>query len=216
MKVLVKYLVIIICFLQFYCTGDNPESSNEELTGTLFLKSQPPGARIYLSGNDTGLNTPDSLENLKVGTYDGFLYLQYYDTAYFTVTIYNNLTTTKEYTLKDGLPFVDFVWDFAKYFGEDSVKFSYTINQDVLLDSIIIERPIDSTGSYVRNVFSYNKEFIVSKDVSGNLIKYFLPSPNSGQQYYPIIKNYKYWLGAYGQKAYGAKTEFYVLSSISF
>jgi len=196
----------------FYCTGNNPESPNQNRTGRLIIKSNPPGARIHMLGTDTGKNTPDSLENLQPGNYDIFLYLQYYDTAYFTATVSNNLTTTKEITLQDGLPFVDIVLDYSIRFGGDSVQFNFQLNQDLLIDSIVVERPIDDSSNYIRDKYNYNSELLMWVDQFGNPITYFLPPPNFGQQYFPRIQK-TYWFKFYGQKAYGAKASFYILIS---
>jgi len=193
----------------FYCTEDSP-NQNQDPTGKLIIKSNPSGARIYLLGNDTGKNTPDSIDNLQPGNYDAFLYLQYYDTAYFTATVFSNLSTTKEIALHDGLPFVDIIWDYSLRFGGDSVQFSFQFNQDILMDSIIVDRPIDGSGTYTRDKYFYNKELLMWVDQFGNPITYFLPRSNLGQQYYPRIENKNYWINVYGQKAYGAKTVFYI------
>ena len=73
MRSLIIFLIAIICFSFYFCTEEGPESPNQDPTGTLIVKSNPSGARIYLAGSYTGKNTPDSLENLKPGTYDAFL-----------------------------------------------------------------------------------------------------------------------------------------------
>ncbi|MBT8380738.1 MAG: hypothetical protein KJO59_00115, partial [Ignavibacteria bacterium] len=110
----------------------------------------------------------------------------------------------------------DLLWDYVKYYGGDSVKFNYTLNQDIFLDSIIVDRPVDSSGSYTRNIYFYNKQLLDWKDQSGNLLKYYLPPSSNEIQYFPVIEDWDYWLAVYGQKAYGAKTDFYVLTSIKF
>ncbi len=212
MRVLILFFITIICFSLFYCTEDNPESPNQNPKCRLIIKSNPSGARIYLLGTDTGKNTPDTIETLQPGTYDAFLYLQYYDTAYFTATLISNLITTKEITLQDGLPFVDMIWDYSISYGGDSVRFNFQLNQDLLMDSIVVHRPIDDSV-YIRDKYIYNKELLVWIDQFGNPVTYFLPPPNLGRQYYPRIQNSTYWFKAYGQKAYGAKTIFYILYS---
>jgi len=198
----------------FSCTEDSPESpnQNQDPTGILIVKSDPSGARIYLLGTDTGKSTPDSL-SLQPGNYDAFLYLQYYDTAYFTATVYKNLTSTTEITLQDGLPFVDIVLDYSIRYSGDSVQFKYKLNQDLLMDSIIVERPTDGSGNYIRDKYNYNNELLMWEDQFGNPITYFLPPSKFGQQYFPRIENFTYWFKFYGQKAYGAKTVFYILIS---
>ena len=215
MRILIPFFIAIICFSMFYCTQDNPESPNQnpDPTGRLIVKSIPSGARIYLLGTDTGKNTPDSIEYLQPGNYDAFLYLQYYDTAYFTATVYKNLTSTKEISLHDGLPFVDIVLDYSIRYGGDSVQFNYKLNQDILMDSIIVERPTDGSGNYIRDKYNYNSELLVWIDQFGIPIKYFLPSSHLGQQNFPRIQNFTYWFKFYGKKAYGAKVIFFILYS---
>ena len=214
MRTLIAIFIVTFCLFIVQCTEDCTDCPPENQPGNLVIKSNPSGARIYLSGNDTGKDTPDSILNLAAGNYDVFLYLQYYDTASFTVTINNNLTTTKEINLEDGLPFVDIILDYMTFYGGDSVQFNMQLNQDVLMDSIIIRRPIDSTGVYEQKTYLYNKELLVWKDQFGNPIKYFLPPPDSGPQYYARIRNFDYFIYLYGQKAYGAKVIFYLAYSI--
>jgi hypothetical protein len=193
--------------LTFYnCSEDTPLDQNA--TGKLLIKSNPPGAQIYLMGVNTGKTTPHTIENLEQGTYDGFLYLQYYDTTYFTANVFNNTSTTIDTTLKDGLPFVEFLFDFQLAFSNDSVQFHFTINQDVTMDSIKIARPINSTGTYVTEKYLYNAELLEYRDQSGNIKKYYLPAAGSMPQYYPAIQNRDYTFNMFGHKAYGAKVEF--------
>ena len=215
MKNLILLCLSVILLNFIHCSEDNsvnpPPAQNQK--GNLVVKSNPPGARIYLMGTDTGKNTPDSLLDLEPDIYDLFLYLQYYDTAYFSVKIIENLTTSKEITLQDGLPFVDIVLDYINAFSGDSVKFSWLLNQDVLMDSIIIERPITISGIYVTDRYIYNKELFVWKDQFGNPITYFLPPPFVGQNYYPRVEGFTYWFNFYGQKAHGAMTSFHLFFS---
>jgi len=160
-------------------------------------------------GTDTGKNTPDSLI-LDAGTYDLFLFLQYYDTSFFSVKVIKSLTTTKEVTLQDGLPFIDITLDYIIRFSGDSVQFNWVVNQDVLIDSIIIRRPITSAGNYVTDSYLFNKQFFPFEDQSGNLITYFLPPPYSGKNFYKRIEGLTYWIDFYGQKAHGSMTAFHI------
>lgn len=214
MRILIIFFLSIICLTFIQCSEDNPtDPPSQSSNGKLVIKSIPSGARIFLMGTDTGKNTPDSIDNLQQGIYDAFLYLQYYDTAYFTAQIYSNLTTTKEITLVDGLPFIEIVFDYIYAYTGDSVKFSWVLNQDVLMDSIIVQRPINNSPLYVIDKYYYNKELFVWKDQSGNPITYFLPSPDSGPNYYPRFEGFTYWFNFYGQKAHGTMTSFHLLIS---
>jgi len=172
------------------------------------INLNPPGAHIYLMGVNTGKTTPDSIKDIDQGTYDGFLYLQYYDTAYFTAMVFNNTTTVIDTILEDGLPFVEFLFDYQSGFGGDSVRFFFTINQDITMDSITVVRPINIAGNYVSVKYSYNGELFEYREQLGNLKKYYLPPPELGPQYYQEIQSFNYYFSMFGHKAYGAKAEF--------
>jgi len=206
MRVLILLLLTAVFLFFIQCTEDNPESPPQNQKGKLVVKSNPSGARIHLMGTDTGKNTPDSILNLEPGIYDLFLYLQHYDTAYFSVKIIENLTTTKEVTLQDVS--VNIVLDYINAFSGDSVKFSWVLNQDVLMDSIIVKRPITTAGNYMTDKYIYNKELFVWKDQSGNPLIYFLPPPYLGKNYYPRVEGLTYEFHFYGQNAHGSKPLF--------
>jgi hypothetical protein len=209
LKTLIPFFLAIISLTFFYCSENTTETPpvDQGSTGKLVIKSNPPGAHIYLMGINTGKTTPDSINNLEQGIYDGFLYLQYYDTSYFRATVVKNTTTTIDTSLEDGLPFVEFLFDY-QISGVDSVRFFFTINQDVTMDSIRIQRPINIAGDYVTVKYLYNEEFFEYQDQSGVLKKYYLPPPELGPQYYPAIQNFNYYFSMFGHKAYGAKVEF--------
>ncbi|MFI5236966.1 MAG: PEGA domain-containing protein [Ignavibacteriales bacterium] len=217
MKLLFQFVLLVICVIFYGCTESSTIAPppTPDPTGRLVLKSNPPGARIYLLGSDTGKNTPDSLVNLQAGDYDIFLYLQYYDTSFFTASVFNNLTTTKEVILVDGLPSVEIDWNYSTAHGGDSVKFRYQFNQDVLIDSVVIERPIDDSGLYTTERYYFNNQLFLWKDVSGNPINYYLPPVGSGNQYYPRIQSFSYWIHVYGQKAYGLKAAFHIIQGLN-
>ena len=209
MKAFAILFFVLVCFIFLRCSEDSPEiPPAQDPTGILVIKSNPSGAQIYLMGTNTGKTTPDSISNLDPGTYDGFLYLQYYDTAYFTATVFANVTTIIDTSLEDTLPIVEFIFDYQTDVSGDSVRFYFTINQDVTMDSIIVLRPTNLTGTYVTNKYSYSEELFEHKDQVGNLIKYYLPPPQSGLQYYPEIQNRNYYFNLFGHKAYGTKAEF--------
>ena len=203
-------VIVVICCLSFYnCSEDSPESPPQNSTGKLFIKSTPSGARIYLHGNDTGKNTPDTLDNVPAGTVNGYLYLEYFDTAYFAVPITANLVTTREVTLTEDLPFVQFTWDYSIRSGGDSVQFSFQLNQDLLIDSIVISRPINISGDYTEDRYDLTNQLFVWRDQNGYLVTYFLPLSGSSQQFYPKINNYLYRIDVYGKQAYGYQSSFY-------
>jgi hypothetical protein len=207
-KVLTILFLALICLIFLRCSEDSPESPPANSTGKLFVQSNPPDAHIYLKGINTGKITPDTIKNLEQGSYNGFLALQYYDTTYFTANVFNNTTSVIDTILTDGLPIVEFIFDFQLDFGDDSVRFNFTINQDVTMDSVKVGRPVNSTGTSVTDKYSYNAEPFGYRDQSGNLKKYYLPSSGYGVEYYPAILNRDYYFNMFGHKAYGAKVEF--------
>jgi hypothetical protein len=209
MKQILIILVALSCLLLFSCSEDSPESPPQDSTGKLFIKSTPSGARIYLQGNDTGKNTPDTLDNLPAGTINGYLYLEYFDTAYFSIPISANLITTKEIILNEDLPFVELTWDFSIRSGGDSVQFSFQLNQDLLMDSIVVSRPITIFGDYTKDRYVINNQLFVWRDQNGYLVTYYLPLSGSAQQFYPKIDNYLYRIDVYGQQAHGYQSSFY-------
>jgi hypothetical protein len=207
-KFLIIFFLALLSLIFIQCSEDSPESPPANSTGKLFVQSNPPGAHIYLKGINTGKTTPDTIKNLEQGIYNGFLALQYYDTTYFTANVFNNTTTIIDTSLDDGLPMVEFLFDYQIAFSDDSVRFYFTINQDVTMDSIRVVRPINTTGTLETNKYLYIEKLFESRDQTGNLIKYYLPPPESGLQYYPAIQNRDYIFSMFGHKAYGAKAEF--------
>jgi len=204
LKIVITFFLAAIIFIVLSC--DSTETPPVDQTSKLVIKSNPAGAHIYLMGTNTGKTTPSTIENLEPGNYDGFLFLQYYDTAFFAVKVFSNTTSTIDTSLNDGLPFVEFVFDFQT--NGDSVRFDFTINQDVTMDSITVRRPINTAGIYVVDKYLYSAELFVYRDQFGNIKKYYLPPPESGSQYYPAIQNRDYDFSMFGHKAYGAKVEF--------
>jgi hypothetical protein len=216
MKNSITFLFLLVSIFIYNCSEDPTDSpSDQNPAGKLILKSNPSGARIFLMGTDTGKNTPDSILNLQAGIYDVFLYLQYYDTAFFSVSIFDNITTTKEVNLSDGLPFIDITCFHTTAFGGDSVRFYFNLNQDVLMDSIVVQRPENSSGMYITEKYFYNKQFFQWQDGTGYPVKHYIPPPGSNHLYYTSVQNLTYWFDIYGQKAYGAKVYFYFSFSYS-
>jgi len=212
MKLLIKSSLFLLLFTWISCSEENPEEppQNGNGVGRLVINSTPSGARIYLQGTDTGKNTPGIIDNLEPGTYDGFLYLQYFDTSYFTAEIFENLTTTKNITLDD--IFLEFQWDYILRYTGDSVKFSYLINQDVLLDSIVVNRPLNDTSNVIEKYY-YNQKLLISEDQFGNPITYYLPPEEDGREFYPRIEDKTYLIYVHGHKAHGSQSNFNIFYS---
>jgi hypothetical protein len=213
MKKFTLLLLIIFSFFIIRCSDDSPtDPLPQNSKGKMVIKSNPSGARIYLMGTDTGKNTPDSLD-LDPGTYDFFLYKQYFDTAFFSAKVIENLTTTKEIALQDGTPFVVINLDHTYAFTGDSVKFTWIVNQDILIDSIVITRPINSLPEYMTDRYVLNKRNYEWEDQLGNQIQYYLPLPELDFNYYPRIEGFTYDINFYGQKAHGLMTSFHLFFS---
>lgn len=205
------FSILLFCFSN--CSEENPQSPKQDNNkGRLVVKSNPSGAKIFLLGTDTGKSTPDSLD-LDPGTYDFFLYKQYFDTAFFSAKVIENLTTTKEITLQDGTPFVVISLDHIYAFTGDSVKFIWIVNQDILIDSMVITRPINSLPEYLTYRHVLNKRLYEWKDQLGNQIQYTLPLPELDFNYYPRIEGFTYDINFYGQKAHGGMTSFHLFFS---
>jgi hypothetical protein len=211
MKKFIQILFVLLSTIFYRCSEDTIQDPpvNQNPAGDLYIKSNPSGAKIYLLGTYTGKNTPDTIHNLQTGTYDVFLALQYYDTAFFSVTVFENLTTTKEVNLVDGLPFVDISCYHTTAFNGDSVRFYFNINQDVLMDSILVQKPENSSGNYITERYFFNEQFFQWQDSTGYVIKHYIPPPNSNHIYYTSVQNLTYWFDIYGHKAYGAKVYFH-------
>jgi serine/threonine-protein kinase len=62
--------LVVISLFAFFFLGRSPNTmdSARALTGTLELKSDPPGAQILINGEPTGLRTPATLSDLPVQT----------------------------------------------------------------------------------------------------------------------------------------------------
>jgi hypothetical protein len=206
MKLLIFLSISIISLTLVFCSEESPNTPpNQSTTGKLVITSIPSGARIFLQGTDTGKNTPDTIKNLEPGVYTGYLSLEYYQIAYFTTSISANLTTTENIPLNDiG---IEFQWDYEIRSGGDSVQFKYSINQDVRLDSIVVDRPVNDT-SRVTDKYAYNQKLFLAKDTSGTQIIYLLPPEEDGRTYYPRIDDEFYKIYVYGRKVHGSQSYF--------
>lgn len=206
MKLLTFLSIAIISLILVFCSEESPDGpQNQTTTGELVITSIPSGARIFLQGTDTGKNTPDTIKNLDPGVYDGYLTLEYYQISYFTTSISSKLTTTENITL-NSIP-IEFQWSYMFRFTGDSVQFNYTINQDVRVDSIVIDRPINTTDR-VTERYTYNQKLLLAKDSSGTQLIYYLPPEEDGRTYYPRIEDKFYKIYVYGRKVHGSQSYF--------
>jgi hypothetical protein len=206
MKLLTFLSIAIISLILVFCSEESPDGpSNQTTTGKLVITSIPSGARIFLQGTDTGKNTPDTIKNLEPGIYNGYLNLEYYQIANFTTSISANLTTTENIPLNDIA--IEFQWNYEIRSAGDSVRFFYTINQDVKLDSIVIDRPVNNTSRVIEK-YSYNQKLLFAEDSSGTQIIYYLPTEEDARNYYPRIDDETYKIYVYGRKAHGSQSYF--------
>jgi hypothetical protein len=207
MKLIILTLITISCFLFYNCSEDSTGDPQQK-TGKFIITSTPAGAQIFLNGNNTGKITPYTFEKLEVGNYNGYLFLSYYDTVFFSITIQENLRVTEDFTLVDNTPFIEFTWDYLFVSGDDSVRFNFQVNQDILLDSIIVYRPIN-TVVYTTDRYFYTKKLLVWKNTNGDVLTYYLPPEESANRNYRRIVNRNYRIDVYGQKANGNQDYFH-------
>lgn len=69
--------------------------------GRIFLESAPAGAAIFLDGNPTGKITPDTLTTVTVGDHNIKLTLTNYVDSVFSVTVSENVTTSRSVTMRE-------------------------------------------------------------------------------------------------------------------
>ncbi len=98
-----KLLLLLILPLLIFTACNNEEDNPVAPTpkGNIIVKSTPAGAKIYLSGTNTGKVTPDTLKNLNAGVYTIKLVLDnYLDTSY-TVNLAGNTTETINIVMRE-------------------------------------------------------------------------------------------------------------------
>ncbi len=97
------FLIIITNLFVFSCIDEHVIEVNENLNGSIYLTSEPNGAKILLLGTDTKKVTPDSIVNLESGLYEVTLQLENYKDTSFAVQVFKNQKTTKNIKLKSNL-----------------------------------------------------------------------------------------------------------------
>lgn len=94
------FLIVTITLIINGCVDENVIEVNKTLNGSIYLTSEPSGAKIILLGTDINKVTPDSITNLESGLYEVTLQKKnFYDTS-FAVKVFKNLRTTKNIKLK--------------------------------------------------------------------------------------------------------------------
>lgn len=87
-KVLYLFLMVSMAFLVNACNSEDttgPETGST--TGSIFVRSTPSGAQIWMGSTNTGKVTPDSVTNLQAGSHSITLKLAGYPDTTFTVTV---------------------------------------------------------------------------------------------------------------------------------
>ncbi len=92
--------IFFISFLMYSCVDEHVIEVNDSINGSIYLTSQPSGAKIFLLGTDTKKVTPDSIVNLESGLYEVTLQLENYSDTSFGVQVFKNRRTTKNIKLK--------------------------------------------------------------------------------------------------------------------
>lgn len=121
--------------------------------GTLFIRSNPSGAGIYVDNNNTGKYTPDTIKGLVVGNHYVLLKLNGYFDASLTVNIQKNSVTNEDVTLTEKLP-IETDTLYYEIILLNQTRFIFSFNQDIILDSVdIIEPP----PSNFKNSFDFGE-----------------------------------------------------------
>ncbi len=102
-KTLLLSLILINIYFFQSCVDKIVVVDTGNRGGKLILKSDPPGAQIYLLGTYTNKLTPDSIIQLKDGNYDVTLKKQNYHDTTFVISVYDTLTISKNIVLKSAL-----------------------------------------------------------------------------------------------------------------
>lgn len=177
-------------------TNKNVELRKIIERGNFFIQSQPAGAGIFLNGINTGKVTPDTLNDLEVGSYELTLKLVDFRDTTFTAVIEHNKITFVNIILTEELPVnIDTLYYNFTIFSQ--TQFTFSFNQDITLEKVDAIEP-DSTG---KTTFYFNDEFI--QKGSTRTINY------------SRIKNGEWKLIFYGNKVSGIKSSFVFESFIN-
>ncbi len=103
MKKYIYLPIAIILGLYIASCSDNTTNPPPATTGSIFIDSSPDSALITVDGTSTGKLTPDSVTNLSTGSHTVKLTLSGYKDTTFSVTVQENLQTTKNITLVSDL-----------------------------------------------------------------------------------------------------------------
>ena len=121
-----KYLALLILPVIFFaasCTDSTTDPVVDQ-TGSVFVRSMPEGAMIYLDGVDQRKVTPDTLTSLSVGNHSFTLKLDgYYDSTFTINVVANTVINTSEIALQTNTQLVTYgpiqLWETA---GTDATQ----------------------------------------------------------------------------------------------
>lgn len=117
MKKYIYLPIAIILGLYIASCSDNTTNPPPAATGSIFIDSSPDGAQIFVDGVDKSKVTPDSVTGLSTGNHTVKLTLDGYKDTTFSVTVQENLQTTKNITLVSDLSVTTYgpvrIWETA-------------------------------------------------------------------------------------------------------
>jgi hypothetical protein len=117
MKKYIYLPIAIILALYVASCSDNTTNPPPATTGSIFIDSSPDSALITVDGVSTGKFTPDSVTGVATGDRSVTLTLAGYKDTTFTVTVQENLQTTKNITLVSNLDVTTYgpiqIWETA-------------------------------------------------------------------------------------------------------
>lgn len=103
-KLNLKTKVVVVVVLALLLAGCFGGSGGSPAVGRISVTSDPPGAKIFLDGKDTGQKTPATLSNVSVGTHQITLELEGYKSVTKSVSVKRNATVTVDVTLEPEPP----------------------------------------------------------------------------------------------------------------
>ena len=168
--------------------------TQEILTGSLFVSSEPSGASIFLDNNNTGKTTPNTFYDLSEGSYSITLKLNYYRDTTINAQIVRQQLTSKDIILTEANPVLIDQLSTRLYINQ--IRFSFSFNQDILLNKVEVFEPNNGGNQ----TFNFSNQNI--KKGSNTYI------------YYPKTTRGTWKLIFYGTKAKDSRTDFVTQAEI--
>ncbi len=137
--------------------------TQEILTGSLFVSSEPAGASIIINSNTTGKTTPNTFSELSEGSYSITLKLNYYKDTTVNCQVIRRQLTSKNIILTENSPVKIDKLSVRIYTLQ--TRFTFSFNQDVLLDKVEISEP-NGGGSNIFNFYNKNVKKSSSTDIN--------------------------------------------------